>query len=157
MEERKKYKKVVSEKRMTVFGFLIAALVSSMIILSPSDAFAAKKYNPSGKWFGANEVVGGALSISMYTDNDGEIVGNWELANYYGFEEGIIKKTSKKNQYQLINAFEMNENNAGSVCFVMKMKSNKKLKLTPRKYFYKDEWKQAGFSGTFKLSQRYKS
>ena len=117
MEERKKYKKVVSEKRMTVFGFLIAALVSSMIILSPSDAFAAKKYNPSGKWFGANEVVGGALSISMYTDNDGEIVGNWELANYYGFEEGIIKKTSKKNQYQLINAFEMNENNAGSVCF----------------------------------------
>lgn len=158
MKDMKKYKKLMLEKRMMSVALIAVMLMSSMIIFRPSEIFAAKKYNPSGAWRGTNEVVGGLLSISMYTSPDGgDVVGNWELDNFYGHTEGVIKKTSNKNQYKLIYAFGMDENNAGPTYFVLKMKSNKKLKLTVRKYDYKTEWKESGFLGIFELSKRYQS
>lgn len=151
-------KQSIIKKQILALSLIFALILSSASGLKSLEVSAAARYNPSGAWRGTNEVAGGLLSISMYTSEDGgNIVGNWQLDNYYGHSEGIITKTSDKNKYKLVYAPGMDETYAGSTYFIMKMKSNKKLKLTARKYDSKAEWSSMGFNGIFKLSQRYKS
>lgn len=159
MKTGKKHIKFFTGKYFAAIALIFTLIISSMVILKPSEIYAAKKYDPSGEWRGKDQIVGGLLSISMYTDIGAEdtVVGSWTLDNYYGHSEGIIKKTSNKNKYKLVFTLIASGSTTGPTYFTMTMKSNKKLKLTPKKYDSKTEWRNAGFSGTFKLSQRYRS
>lgn len=157
MKQRKKFKEFRIIKHIISITLAFMLIFSTIFVLNPSKAFAAKTYNPAGRWMGTDEMAGGMLEISMYSDPEGKIVGNWELSNMYGHSEGIIKKTSTKNKYKLVYAFMKDEKNAGDVYFIMKMKSNKKLQLIPKAVVEKSEWKNTGYSGKYKLTERFRS
>ncbi len=115
-------------KHILSTALTLLIIISSIATISkPSEAYAAKRYNPSGEWLGKNEALGGSLEISMYSDveDDDTVVGNWRLSNYFGYSEGVIKKTSNKNKYKLVSVSLKSGRSSGPTYFTMTMKSSK--------------------------------